>query len=77
MGVSDLSCSTGGAIPIAQASEVSTPSAATSPANTTFNGITIPDAGRLGWHYGTDRWSEGQFFRYRITDMTPIIGTVR
>ena len=42
---------------------------------TTFNGITIPDAGRLGWHYGTDRWNEGEFFRYRITAMTPLAGT--
>ena len=41
----------------------------------TFNGITIPSAGHFGWHYGTDRWNEGEFFRYRITAMTPVTGT--
>ncbi len=35
----------------------------------TFAGVTIPDAGRMGWHYGTDRWGEGEFFRYRITGL--------
>jgi hypothetical protein len=35
----------------------------------TFDGATVPDSGRLGWHYGTDRWSEGEFFRYHITDL--------
>jgi hypothetical protein len=33
----------------------------------TFGGSTIPTAGRFGWHYGTDRWAEGEFFRYEIT----------
>ena len=36
----------------------------------TFDGLTIPDKGRLGWHYGTDRWGPGEFFRYQITDQT-------
>jgi hypothetical protein len=36
----------------------------------TFDGITIPDTGRLGWHYGTDRWDEGEFFRYRIAELS-------
>lgn len=36
----------------------------------TFGGVTIPDSGRLGWHYGTDRWEVGEFFRYRITDLS-------
>lgn len=36
----------------------------------TFDGVTIPVAGSLGWHYGTDRWVEGEFFRYRITDLS-------
>jgi hypothetical protein len=35
----------------------------------TFDGVTIPDAGRLGWHYATDRWVDGEFFRYQITDL--------
>jgi hypothetical protein len=34
-----------------------------------FDGVTIPVKGRLGWHYDTDRWSDGEFFRYRITDL--------
>lgn len=44
-------------------------------AHATFNGVTIPSEGRLGWHYGTDRWSEGEFFRYRITDLEPTSST--
>ena len=35
----------------------------------TFDGVTIPSAGRVGWFYGTDRWHESEFFRYRITDL--------
>jgi hypothetical protein len=34
----------------------------------TFDGVTIPSAGRGGWFHGTDRWSEGEFFRYEFTD---------
>jgi hypothetical protein len=40
-------------------------------AHASFGGLTIPSAGRLGWFYGTDRWDEGEFFRYRITDLQP------
>jgi hypothetical protein len=35
----------------------------------TFDGVTIPSAGRAGWFYGTDRWDEGEYFRYEITDL--------
>jgi hypothetical protein len=38
-------------------------------ASRTFGGLTIPSAGTFGWFYGTDRWPEGQFFRYEITDL--------
>lgn len=38
----------------------------------TFAGQTIPSAGRLGWHFGTDRWSEGEFFRFEITHQRPV-----
>ena len=31
-----------------------------------FEGFTIPRAITAGWHYGTDRWPEGQFIRYTI-----------
>lgn len=34
----------------------------------TFDGVTVPGAGRAGWFYGTDRWNEGEFFRSEITD---------
>jgi hypothetical protein len=33
-----------------------------------FDGVTIPCAGRVGWFFGTERWSEGEFFRFEITD---------
>jgi hypothetical protein len=36
-------------------------------AETTFDGVTIPSAGRVGWWWGTDRQDDGVFFRYRIT----------
>lgn len=26
-------------------------------------------AGRVGWFYGTDRWAEGEFFRFEIVDL--------
>jgi hypothetical protein len=34
----------------------------------TFGGLTIPTEGRLGWQHGTDRWDQGEFFRFTITD---------
>lgn len=35
-----------------------------------LGGLTIPRAGRGGWFFGTDGWAEGEFFRYRITELT-------
>ena len=35
----------------------------------TFDGVTIPSAGRVGWFFGSDRWPEGEFLRYQITDL--------
>ena len=32
-----------------------------------FDGVTIPSEGRAGWHFGTERWDEGVFFRYEVT----------
>jgi hypothetical protein len=29
-------------------------------------------AGRLGWNYRTDRWPEGEFFRYEIVELDPV-----
>lgn len=37
----------------------------------TFGGITIPTAFTAGWFIGTDRWSEGTFYRARITSLSP------
>ena len=37
----------------------------------TFEGLTIPSAGTLGWFFGTERWPAGEFFRYEITDLAP------
>jgi hypothetical protein len=34
-----------------------------------FGGLTIPGAGWVGWFFGTDRWPDSAFFRYRITDL--------
>ena len=38
-----------------------------------FDGLTIPSEGRFGWFYGTDRWSEGEFFRYEITGLRMLV----
>lgn len=37
----------------------------------TFGGLAIPSEGRFGWFFGTERWSEGEFFRFQITDFHP------
>jgi hypothetical protein len=37
-----------------------------------FQGLTIPSEGRLGWFYGEDRWPAGEFFRYQITNLQPV-----
>jgi hypothetical protein len=37
-------------------------------AYSTFDGVTVPSAGRAGWFYETDGWNEGEFFRSEITD---------
>lgn len=35
----------------------------------TFDGVTVPSAGRVGWFFGTERWPAGEFFRYQLTDL--------
>jgi hypothetical protein len=35
----------------------------------TFDGVTVPAAGRIGWFPGSAGWATGEFFRYRITDL--------
>jgi hypothetical protein len=43
--------------------------------HSTLDDVTIPSSGRAGCFYGTDRWSEGQFFRSEITDYHLVTGT--
>jgi hypothetical protein len=38
----------------------------------TLGELTIPSSGRGGWFHGTDRWDEGEFFRYEITSLEPV-----
>ncbi len=35
-----------------------------------FGGIKISTRMRAGWFFGTDQWTEGEFFRARITNAT-------
>lgn len=35
----------------------------------TFGGITIPTSFTAGWYFGTERWSEGAFYRARIRSL--------
>jgi hypothetical protein len=35
----------------------------------TFDGLTIPTSGDVGWHHGTEQWEDGIFFRYTISDL--------
>lgn len=37
-----------------------------------FGSVQIPSRGEVGWHHGTDRWSEGVFFRFELTDYTVV-----
>jgi hypothetical protein len=37
----------------------------------TFGDLSIPETGRVGWHFGTERWPEGAFFEFTITDARP------
>lgn len=40
----------------------------------TFDGVTVPSAGRAGWFAGTDRADDGEFFRFEITDLRLLAG---
>lgn len=40
-------------------------------AHRTFAGLTVPSAGRAGWHFGTARWPEGAFFEYELAALRP------
>jgi hypothetical protein len=35
-----------------------------------FGGVRIPTRARVGYHFGTDRWAKGEFFRASITSAT-------
>jgi hypothetical protein len=45
-------------------------------ASRTFHGLTIPSAGRFGWHVGTDHRPAGEFFRFELTSLDPVGSTV-
>lgn len=70
-----LSPSTDGATPPRLGAGRGTPSAVKSPPNAPSPGLSIPSGalsvGRLGWHFGTDRWPAGEFLRYKITMLQP------
>jgi hypothetical protein len=34
----------------------------------TFDGVTIPTRGAVGWHFRQPGWESGEFFRFRITE---------
>ena len=36
-------------------------------------GFTMPAEGTGGWFHATDRWDEGEFFRYTIHDLAPVL----
>lgn len=36
-----------------------------------FGDVLLPQAGRVGWHFGTDRWPDGAFFEFAITEARP------
>jgi hypothetical protein len=36
-----------------------------------FGDVLIPETGRVGWHFGTERWPEGAFFEFTITRAQP------
>lgn len=36
-----------------------------------FGAVVIPNAGVAGWHFGSDGWPDGMFFRFRITSWMP------
>lgn len=37
-----------------------------------FGGTTIASVGAVGWHFGTERGSDGEFFRYEVTGCAPV-----
>jgi hypothetical protein len=39
-------------------------------AEESFAGFTVPSRARVGWHYGTDRWAKGEFFRLIVDSAT-------
>ena len=37
----------------------------------TFDGLTVPSAGRAGWFIDTERWRDGENIRFRVTASSP------
>jgi hypothetical protein len=40
----------------------------------TFEGVTIPTKGSVGWHFDKPEWSSAEFFRFEITDYELVDG---
>ena len=38
-------------------------------ARDTFDGVSVPSQGRVGWFPGTERWANGEFFRFALTEL--------
>jgi hypothetical protein len=38
-------------------------------ARATFAGVTVPSQGRVGWFPRTERWANGEFFRFALTKL--------
>lgn len=36
-----------------------------------FGDVLVPTTGQVGWHFGTDRWSDGAFFEFTVTEVEP------
>ena len=40
-----------------------------------FGSVQVPSRGEAGWHHGTDRWGDGVFFRFELTDYSLLSST--
>ena len=39
----------------------------------TWSGLTVPSEGSVGWYPDSERWGDGEFFRYRLTALQPLV----
>ena len=38
-------------------------------ARATFDGVSVPSQGRVGWFPRTEQWADGEFFRFALTEL--------